>query len=78
MLLISGRLAKLSADRMIDANTDTPYYRAEIELVTEDLAHWTMSLARYACRSFNKDWRTNNAGLNVPAETIFEVREKTE
>ena len=36
--LISGRLAKLSADRMIDANTDTPYYRAEIELVTEDLA----------------------------------------
>ena len=23
---------------MIDANTDTPYYRAEIELVTEDLA----------------------------------------
>ena len=35
--LISGRLAKLSADRMIDTNTDTPYYRAEIELVTEDL-----------------------------------------
>ena len=35
--LISGVLAKISADRLIDPATDIPYYAAEIQLLDEDL-----------------------------------------
>jgi epimerase transport system membrane fusion protein len=35
---VSGSLSKLSADRLIDENTDMPYYAAEIRLVEEDMA----------------------------------------
>ena len=31
-------MSKLSADRLIDENTDMPYYAAEIRLVEEDMA----------------------------------------
>ena len=34
---ISGVLAKLSADRLVDPATDIPYYAAEIQLLDEDL-----------------------------------------
>jgi epimerase transport system membrane fusion protein len=35
--LVSGTLTKLSPDRLIDQETDLPYYAAEINLLTEDL-----------------------------------------
>jgi epimerase transport system membrane fusion protein len=36
--LVSGFLTKLSPDRLIDQETDLPYYSAEIQLVEEDLS----------------------------------------
>ncbi|MDA8679826.1 HlyD family type I secretion periplasmic adaptor subunit [Luminiphilus sp.] len=35
--MVSGILTKLSADRLIDQETNTPYYAAEIKLLEEDL-----------------------------------------
>jgi epimerase transport system membrane fusion protein len=35
--MVSGVLTKLSPDRLIDQETDTPYYSAEIKLLEEDL-----------------------------------------
>ena len=35
--MVSGVLAKLSADRLVDQETDMPYYSAEIKLFEEDL-----------------------------------------
>ena len=34
---ISGTLVKLSADRVMDQNSEFPYYAAEIKLLREDL-----------------------------------------
>jgi epimerase transport system membrane fusion protein len=36
--LISGSLTKLSPDRLVDQETDLPYYSAEIKLLEEDLS----------------------------------------
>lgn len=36
--LVSGSLVKLSPDRLIDQETDTPYYSAEIQLLQDDLS----------------------------------------
>jgi len=36
--MVSGTLANLSADRLIDENSDQPYYAADIEILPEDLA----------------------------------------
>ena len=36
--LVSGSLTKLSPDRLVDQETDLPYYSAEIKLVEEDLS----------------------------------------
>lgn len=36
--LISGSLTKLSPDRLVDEETDLPYYSAEIKLLEEDLS----------------------------------------
>jgi len=36
--LVSGFLTKLSPDRLVDQETDLPYYSAEIRLVEEDLS----------------------------------------
>ena len=36
--LISGLLTKLSPDRLVDQETDLPYYSAEIKLLEEDLS----------------------------------------
>ncbi len=35
--MVSGVLTKLSPDRLVDRETDMPYYSAEIELLEEDL-----------------------------------------
>ena len=35
--MVSGVLTKLSPDRLVDQETDTPYYSAEIKLLEEDL-----------------------------------------
>jgi epimerase transport system membrane fusion protein len=35
--MVSGVLTKLAPDRLIDQETDTPYYSAEIQLLEEDL-----------------------------------------
>ena len=35
--MVSGVLAKLSADRLVDQETDMPYYSAEIKLLEEDM-----------------------------------------
>ena len=35
--MVSGVLTRLSPDRLIDLETDTPYYSAEIQLLEEDL-----------------------------------------
>ena len=35
--MVSGVLTRLSRDRLIDQETDMPYYSAEIQLLEEDL-----------------------------------------
>ncbi|MDA8731749.1 HlyD family type I secretion periplasmic adaptor subunit [Luminiphilus sp.] len=35
--LISGMLDKISADRLVDGETNTPYYSAEVQLLQDDL-----------------------------------------
>jgi epimerase transport system membrane fusion protein len=38
--MVSGVLTRLSRDRLIDQETDMPYYSAEIKLLEEDLFCW--------------------------------------
>lgn len=59
--MVSGTLTKLSPDRLIDQETDLPYYAAEINLLTEDL--------------FLLDGMTLVPGM--PAEVLIQTGERT-
>ena len=59
--MVSGTLTKLSPDRLIDQETDLPYYAAEINLLREDL--------------FLLDGMTLVPGM--PAEVLIQTGERT-
>ena len=70
--MVSGVLTKLSPDRLVDQETDTPYYSAEIKLLEEDLV-WLdgMSLVPGMPAEGIKDGPKNDVAVTSPMSRTF-------
>ena len=60
--LVTGKLTKLSADRLIDSSTNTPYFAAEVAIEQED---------------FERFYNGARLVPGMPAEVLIKTGERT-